>query len=67
MVTMIYRWRVKLVGRCDYDKYWVFHLDISSSTFSKVSFRKIIRVSNSLVPDQAQQKVGPDLGPIVYK
>ena len=32
-------------------------------SFSKTSFRNTIRVSNSLDPDQARQKVGPDLGP----
>ena len=32
-------------------------------TFQKKSFRNIIRVSNSLDPDQAQHFVGPDLGP----
>ena len=31
--------------------------------FKKVSFRITIRVSNCLDPDQAQQYVGPDLGP----
>ena len=35
----------------------------SKSTFSKNSFRKTIRVSNSLDPHQALQIVGPDLGP----
>ena len=29
----------------------------------KNSFRNIIRMSNSLDPDQAQRFVGPDLGP----
>ena len=49
--------------------YWViFHDFLSSadffkSTFSKYSFRKTIRVSNSLEPDQARRLVGPDLGP----
>ena len=37
--------------------------DCSKSTFLKNSFRNTIRVSNSLDPDQARQKVGPDLGP----
>ena len=37
---------------------WIFFL-----TFSKTSFRNIIRVSNSLDPDQARPFVGPDLGP----
>ena len=32
------------------------------STVSKNSFRNTIRVLNSLVPDQAQHFVGPDLG-----
>ena len=31
--------------------------------FSKISFRNIIRVSNSLDPDQARCFVGSDLGP----
>ena len=35
----------------------------SKSTFFNISFRNIIRVSNSLDPDQARQNVGPDLGP----
>ena len=38
---------------------WFF----SKSTVLKNSFRNIIRVSNSLAPDQARQNVGPDLGP----
>ena len=29
--------------------------------FLKISFRNIIKVSNSLNPDQALQNVGPDL------
>ena len=37
------------------------------STFSKKSFRKTIRVSNSLDPDHARHSVGPDLGPTVCK
>ena len=32
-------------------------------TFSKISFRNTIRMSNSLDPDQARLFVGPDLGP----
>ena len=43
-------------------EYWVIFHDILSSTVSKVSFRKTIRVSNSLIPDQARQNVRPDLG-----
>ena len=35
----------------------------SKSTFSKNSFINMIRVSNSLDPNQAQRSVGPDLGP----
>ena len=35
----------------------------SKSFFRKNSFRKTIRVSNSLDPDQARYFVGPDLGP----
>ena len=35
----------------------------SKSSFPKHSFRNIIRVSNSLDPDQARHLVGPDLGP----
>ena len=35
----------------------------SKSSFSNNSFRNIIRVSNSLDPDQARYFVGPDLGP----
>ena len=45
----------------------MFHLSsadsISKSTFSKNYFRNIIRVSNSLDPDQARHFVGPDLSP----
>ena len=33
------------------------------STFSKNSFRNMIRVSNSSDPDQVRCSVGPDLGP----
>ena len=32
-------------------------------TFSKISFRNTIRVSNSLDPGQAGQNIRPDLGP----
>ena len=35
----------------------------SKLTFSKISYRNIIRVSNSLDPDQDRQCVSPDLGP----
>ena len=35
----------------------------SKSTFSKNSFRNMIRESNSLDPDQARHSVGPDQGP----
>ena len=35
----------------------------SKSTFSKTSFRNIIRLSNSLDPDQARHFVEPDLVP----
>ena len=35
----------------------------SKLTFSKISFRNTIRVSNRLDPDQARRFVGPDLGP----
>ena len=31
--------------------------------FQKVGFRRIIRASNGLDPDQDQHSVGPDLGP----
>ena len=33
------------------------------SIFLKISFRNIIRASNSLDSDQARRYVGPDLGP----
>ena len=33
------------------------------STFLKNCFQNLIRVTNILNPDQAQQKVRPDLGP----
>ena len=36
-------------------------------TFSKNSFWNIIRVSNSLDPDQDRQNVGPDLGPNYFQ
>ena len=36
----------------------------SKLTFSKNYFRNIIRMLNSLDPDQARHIVGPDLGPI---
>ena len=35
----------------------------SKLNFSKNSFRKYIRVSKSLDPDQDKYSVGPDLGP----
>ena len=35
----------------------------SKPTFSKISFKNTIRVSNSLDPDPARHFVGPDLGP----
>ena len=35
----------------------------SKSSFSKYSFWKTFKVSNSLDPDQARHFVGPDLGP----
>ena len=38
-------------------------LIFSKSTFSKYSIRNIIRVSNTLDPDQVRRFVGPDLGP----
>ena len=51
-------------------KYLFFHAYLSSAdffssklTFSKNSLRNIIRMSNSLDPDQAQHFVGPDLDP----
>ena len=37
-------------------------LIFSKSTFSKISFRNTIRVSNTLDPDQARHFVGSDLG-----
>ena len=38
--------------------------DFSKLTFSKNSFRKAIRVSNGLDPDQDRHYVGPHLGPL---
>ena len=35
----------------------------SKLSFSKNSFRNIIRESNKLDPDQTRHSVGPDLGP----
>ena len=37
--------------------------EFSKLTFSKNYFRNIIRVSNSLDPDQDRHPVGPELGP----
>ena len=48
---------------CFYKAFVVYGY-IAKSTFSKTFFRNIIRVSNSLNPDQARHFVGPDLGPI---
>ena len=36
---------------------------LSKLAFSKTSYRNITRVSNNVDPDQAQQYIGPDLGP----
>ena len=36
---------------------------LSKLTFSKISFREAIRVSNGLDPDQDRHSVGPDLDP----
>ena len=41
----------------------LFFFFFSKSTFSKISFRNTIRVSNSLYPDQARHFVRPNLGP----
>ena len=41
--------------------------DLSKSLFSKISFRKTIRVANSLNPDQARRFVGPDLYPNCFQ
>ena len=41
-------------------------LYFSKSTLSKNSFRNMIRVSNSLYPDQTRHFVEPDLGPKVF-
>ena len=38
-------------------------LTFSKFTFSKKTFRNIIRVSNGLDPDQEGHSVSPDLGP----
>ena len=35
----------------------------SKLTFSKISFKNTVRLSNSLDPDQDQRKGGPNLGP----
>ena len=35
----------------------------SKLTFSKITFRNTIGISNSLDPDQDKRNVGPDLGP----
>ena len=37
--------------------------NLSSAAFSNSFFLDIIRLSNSLDPDQGRQNVGPDLGP----
>ena len=41
--------------------------DFSEFTFSKNSFRNIIKVASSLDPDQDCQNVGPDLGPSSFQ
>ena len=42
----------------------IFHSFLSSADcFQNHLFRKILSVSNSLDPDQAQHNVGPGLGP----
>ena len=42
---------------------WIFFFFIPKLTFSKISFRNTIRMSNSLDPDPARRFVGPDLDP----
>ena len=42
---------------------WHLPIFFSKSMFTKHSFRNMIRVSNSLDPDQAQPFVGPSLDP----
>ena len=42
--------------------YLSFAVVFFKSTFLKISFRNIIRVSNSLDPDQDRPFVSPDLG-----
>ena len=39
---------------------------LQNKTHSKISFGKIIRVSNTVDPDQARHFVGPDLGPSCF-
>ena len=52
----------------EYEKYQ-HHIDVLGKSFTNIPHdtvtmsRNTIRVSNSLDPDQAQQNVGPDLGP----
>ena len=41
--------------------------DFFKSTFSTITYRSTIRVSNILYPDQDRHSVGPDLGPTVCK
>ena len=58
-----------MVSKIIFDYWVIFHAFLSSAdffskwTFLINSFRNTIRVSNSLLPDQAQHYVGPDLGP----
>ena len=51
---------------CPLGNFPSFHrlLIFSKSTFSKISFRNTVLVSNRLDQDQALHFVGPDLGPI---
>ena len=59
--NLLIRHKLSMLGNfaCLFVVCWFF----SKSTFSKKNFRNIIRVSNSLDPDQNRHSVGPDLGP----
>ena len=61
---------LQIRGLCFFAYWVIFYASLlstvvffSKSSFLKNSFRNIIRVSNSLDPDQARHSVAPDLGP----
>ena len=65
MQHKIFSWRISLT-LCMLDNFSCFScglLTFSKLISSKDSFRKTIRVSNNIDPDQDRHYVGPDLGP----